>query len=354
LISIQAHLFWVLSWCFSDDEGVMENDPLLLRAQIFPRRTDIRVEQVEQWIDQLVKARYIIPFTHKGESYLLHRTFNIHQKIDRPHPSKIPSPVIRGLIDDDSSNVRPCIVKDSNVKEKEITPDGVADPPEAESSLDIRIVFKELKREKKELVDFIRKNKPDFIEPYVELWNLFAEEKKLAKVSKINSSRKKKFHVRLHEKDFDFIDILKKAKDSQFLLTGKWFGFDWIIENETNYLKVIEGNYDKQAENKSPVFSLPPKVLSKVERQINQRYSEFLENRLKPAWIESEDFQYLVTRGIKFNNFPEIEENVRDYITHENLPNEPNVIEPIAKKFAVIEFFKQQNQKGHATIFRVD
>jgi hypothetical protein len=27
---------------------------------------------------------------------------------------------------------------------------------------------------------------------------------------------------------------------------GKWFGFDWIIENNSNYIKVLEGNYDKK------------------------------------------------------------------------------------------------------------
>ena len=118
-ISLSAHLFWILSWCFSDDEGILENDPLLLRSQIFPRRTDVRTEQVQQWIDQLIKARYILPFTHQGESYLLHRTFKTHQKIDRPQSSKIPEEVIRLTLDERSTNDRPCIVKESNSKGEE-------------------------------------------------------------------------------------------------------------------------------------------------------------------------------------------------------------------------------------------
>jgi hypothetical protein len=125
-ISLQAHLLWILSWCFSDDEGVIENDPLLLKSQIFPRRTDIRIEQIQQWIDQLIKARYLIPFTHNSEGYLLHRTFKVHQKIDRPQPSKIPSDVIRRLLDDCSMNIRLCIVEDSNVKESNVEPPPVA------------------------------------------------------------------------------------------------------------------------------------------------------------------------------------------------------------------------------------
>lgn len=119
-LSLQAHLLWVLSWCFSDDEGVLENDPLLIKSQLFPRRTDIRIEQIKEWIDQLIKARYIIPFTHNGEGYLLHRTFKTHQKIDRAQESKIPIEVIRRTLDDHSTNVRPCIGEYSIVEDSSV------------------------------------------------------------------------------------------------------------------------------------------------------------------------------------------------------------------------------------------
>jgi hypothetical protein len=235
-ISLQAHLFWVLSWCFSDDEGVLENDPLLLKSQIFPRRTDIRIEQVQQWIDQLIKARFVIPFTYDGEGYLLQRTFKIHQKVDRPQGSKIPENVIRRVFDEYSTNVRPCIVEYSSIS----LPDG---EPNLEKS------FNELEKTSENIYKFISNNKPQFIEPYVALWNFFATKNSLSQVSTINDKRKKKFQVRIKEKAFDFIQILKVAGKSEFLLTGKWFGFDWIIENEGNYLKVIEGNYQRQKES---------------------------------------------------------------------------------------------------------
>jgi hypothetical protein len=240
-ISLQAHLFWVLSWCFSDDEGVLENDPLLLKSQIFPRRTDIRIEQVQQWIDQLIKARFVIPFTYNGEGYLLQRTFKIHQKIDRPQPSKIPENIIRRVIDEYSTNVRPCIVEYSSVEDSSIS------LPTGEPNLEKD--FNELEKTSENIYKFISNNKPQFIEPYVALWNLFATKNSLSQVSVINDKRKKKFQVRIKEKAFDFIQILKVAGKSEFLLTGKWFGFDWIIENEGNYLKVIEGNYQRQKES---------------------------------------------------------------------------------------------------------
>src|SRR6476646_10156048 len=94
-ISLQAHLLWIATWNFSDDEGVLEGDTLLLKSQIFPRRTDISVDQIQTWLDQLVTARFIIPFTHKGEGYYISRTFKTHQRIDKPQPSNIPSESIQ-------------------------------------------------------------------------------------------------------------------------------------------------------------------------------------------------------------------------------------------------------------------
>ena len=123
-ISLQAHLLWIATWNFSDDKGVFENDPHLLKSQIFPRRTDIRIDQIKQWLDQLVKARFIIPFSFDGVSYYISRTFETHQKIDRPQPSKIPENEIVKVLDEYSTNDRrtlspvlDSIVKDSSVGE---------------------------------------------------------------------------------------------------------------------------------------------------------------------------------------------------------------------------------------------
>lgn len=127
-ISLQAHLLWILMWPYSDDEGIIEDDPLLIKSNLFPRRTDVRVEQIQQWLGQLVKARFIVPFTHNGVGYYIHRTFKTHQKIDRPQPSKISKEVIEKVLAEYSTNCPRTIdegsslysiVKDSIVKEGE-------------------------------------------------------------------------------------------------------------------------------------------------------------------------------------------------------------------------------------------
>jgi len=82
-----------------------------------------------------------------------------------------------------------------------------------------------------------------FHDPYVDMWNLYAEKYERPKIKLMPEKRKRKLNVRLHDKNFDFVLTLKKARESKFLMTGTFFSFDWIIENETNFLKVIEGNY---------------------------------------------------------------------------------------------------------------
>lgn len=94
LISLQANLLWIGMWNFSDDKGVIESDPQYIRSKVFPRRTDIRLQQIQLWLGQLREARFIVPFEFETKGYYVHRTFETHQYIKAPQPSKIPDEVI--------------------------------------------------------------------------------------------------------------------------------------------------------------------------------------------------------------------------------------------------------------------
>lgn len=97
--------------------------------------------------------------------------------------------------------------------------------------------------------DFIHTNKPGFIEPYVDAWNLFALNYRLQKGPiRITAGRREKFDTRIEEPGFDFLEILSKIKSSGFL-QGKnerrWkVSFDFIFKNEDNYTKILEEKYD--------------------------------------------------------------------------------------------------------------
>ena len=107
----------------------------------------------------------------------------------------------------------------------------------------------------------IKKNKdrkkPDV--PYKKikiLYNKICES--LPSIRKISRSRKKHINARWkEEEDIDvFKEVFEKAENSSFL-TGNnnrnWTtDFDWIVKNDTNFNKILEGKYDNK--NKSEKY----------------------------------------------------------------------------------------------------
>ena len=82
---------------------------------------------------------------------------------------------------------------------------------------------------------------------YLTLWNEFATKNKKSKIASLTNTRKKQLYTRL--KDYkNFLEMFKysliKAEKSNFLLTSKFFKLDWLIKNDNNIVKVIEGAYD--------------------------------------------------------------------------------------------------------------
>lgn len=82
---------------------------------------------------------------------------------------------------------------------------------------------------------------------YLTLWNEFAIKNKKSKIASLTNTRKKQLYTRL--KDYkNFLEMFKysliKAEKSNFLLTSKFFKLDWLIKNDNNIVKVIEGAYD--------------------------------------------------------------------------------------------------------------
>lgn len=112
-------------------------------------------------------------------------------------------------------------------------------PPEIEIELE-KELKKEIKKDIHVCIDY------DF---YINLWNDFSNKFNLNSIKSISPMRKKKIDTRLkNSKTFqtDFALCLKIAGNSDFLLgrKGDWcLKFDWLIENDGNYVKVLEGNY---------------------------------------------------------------------------------------------------------------
>lgn len=83
----------------------------------------------------------------------------------------------------------------------------------------------------------------------VEQWNRLCDEYPiLSKIKEVSGKRREMLKKRYERESFrDFQKILECVKQSPFLLgegPRKWkVSFDWLIKNDTNYLRVLEGAY---------------------------------------------------------------------------------------------------------------
>lgn len=114
-----VRLMFIGLWNLADDEGVVCADSFIIKSELFPFNEDLRMKTIQDWIEQLIKALMIIPFTFNGKSYYVIRTFKTHQSINRPQESKIPSETIQKILADHSLNTHGTITagKEGNGKE---------------------------------------------------------------------------------------------------------------------------------------------------------------------------------------------------------------------------------------------
>jgi len=88
-LTIPARYFYIMSWCHMDDaNGVMPYDTFLLKGQIFPADN----VNVEDLIQECIKARRLFPFEAEGKHWLWCPTLLKHQHIQHPSRRSYPAP----------------------------------------------------------------------------------------------------------------------------------------------------------------------------------------------------------------------------------------------------------------------
>lgn len=109
----EYRLFYIASWNFADDRGVLIDSPNRLQAQIFPYED----KDVEPIIDKLADLGKYVKFTSEGRNYLWIRKFLKHQSINRPTPSKLPAPPSEEQVTEDSRRTHAQVTEDSRLRE---------------------------------------------------------------------------------------------------------------------------------------------------------------------------------------------------------------------------------------------
>lgn len=90
-LSLHARLTFIGLWTHVDDAGRCVDDSRLIKAAVWP--LDDRVSaDVERDLHELTEASLIVRYTVDERSYIAVRTWDEHQRINRPTPSKLPAP----------------------------------------------------------------------------------------------------------------------------------------------------------------------------------------------------------------------------------------------------------------------
>lgn len=102
----------------------------------------------------------------------------------------------------------------------------------------------------KDIKDLSSEPDSETVVPYEHIVSLFHEvAPSLPRIKKLSDKRKKMVRARWRASPEAFETLFKKAEASNFLSgrSGQWTGcsFDWLM-NESNMLKVLEGNYDNK------------------------------------------------------------------------------------------------------------
>ena len=84
-----VRLLYLGLWSFADDQGRMEYDPELIKAQLFPSDDDL---DVEEGLEALVRAGRLAQYEAGGRKYLFVKNFLKHQAINKPRKSELPPP----------------------------------------------------------------------------------------------------------------------------------------------------------------------------------------------------------------------------------------------------------------------
>lgn len=229
-LSMTSRLLFIALWNFADDEGYLTSEKEWIKAKCFPYDG----LKIEIYIKELEDAERI-----EIKNGIIHiKNFLKYQRISHPYPSEQ-----KRLFTEHSLNVPECSplredkIREVNIREyKETMSDSGASPqpPKLQSFL-------------------------DFETKTIEIWNRFCEKyPRIAKVSKLSHTRRAKLKERFGDKDFvrafESLDIYESIEKQPFLINGDpsskehsdWrISFDWLIRNDTNYLKVIELKYMK-------------------------------------------------------------------------------------------------------------
>ncbi len=90
-VSREARLCFILLWTLADDSGRLRGHSRMLASLLYPYDDDAPA-RIPLWLDELEREGCIQRYEVNSDSYVSICNWLIHQKIDKPTKSKLPTP----------------------------------------------------------------------------------------------------------------------------------------------------------------------------------------------------------------------------------------------------------------------
>jgi hypothetical protein len=273
-LSLLGQLIFERMFPHADSQGRLPGHPRKVKATVIPM-IDSSAEDVTEQLQRMHDLGLIVWYEFDGAQYVQLVSWWRYQDRRFARPSKYPAP--KGWKDriryNDPHEPKRLILENwegvfgepRNGKRKEDSPlhppfhdayvGNLHRPPTQEAQNDPSSSASDL--ESTPLSESADSDSPmssgngkdsDQVEAFFDLWN--SEAKSLPKATKLTDGRKRKIRARLRERLLDeWGEVFRRMERSSFLRGESGSGsfradFDWIIANEGNALKVIEGRYD--------------------------------------------------------------------------------------------------------------
>jgi len=117
-LSIPARLCFIGMMSNADDEGRIEADPRYIKRAVFGFDDDLSSSDVAAMLGEIQASCPSVTFYHiEGRALAAFSNWLRYQYIQKPHPSKLPSPPVTYEYDTDTIPVSPSRVEENRVEE---------------------------------------------------------------------------------------------------------------------------------------------------------------------------------------------------------------------------------------------
>jgi hypothetical protein len=99
-LSRDARMLYAGLWCYSDRDGISEDDPKLIKRNIFPYDDDLTIKAITALLDEIVLGGFLRRFTYDGKKYFYCPTLSKHQNFHKDEKARfhIPIDVVRACM----------------------------------------------------------------------------------------------------------------------------------------------------------------------------------------------------------------------------------------------------------------